>query len=123
VISSVAGVAFKLIACLHIIFGLLGKFLGIRPESNRLQEQQNLGHSGTRLLEPGSEGHVVAQRIGDNMLNPCWERLRHLEHLVTELLNKPTRIPPDKEDTIHESLNRIKAIEHDLQKTKKVSSI
>ncbi|KAJ8432532.1 hypothetical protein Cgig2_009296 [Carnegiea gigantea] len=119
VISSLAGLIFKLIACLHIIFGLLGKILGIRPESNQVQEQQNLGHSGTGLSEPGSEGHVLPQRIDDNIFHPCWERLQHLEHLVTELLNRPTRIPPDKEDAIHESLNRIKAIEHDLQKTKK----
>lgn len=54
-------------------------------------------------------------------VDPLWQRLQHLETVVTELYNKPTRIPQEKEDMLHESLSRIKCIEYDLQKTKKVS--
>nr|GMD17249.1 phosphatidylinositol/phosphatidylcholine transfer protein SFH9 [Ipomoea batatas] len=48
----------------------------------------------------------------------CSHRLQHLEKVVTELLNKPTEIPPEKELMLLDSMNRIKSIEHDLQKTK-----
>lgn len=51
----------------------------------------------------------------------CSHRLQHLEKVVTELLNKPTEIPPEKELMLLDSMNRIKSIEHDLQKTKEVS--
>lgn len=53
-------------------------------------------------------------------VEPLWQRLQQLETVVTELVNKPTRIPPEKEDMLHESLSRIRSIEQDLQKTKRV---
>lgn len=52
--------------------------------------------------------------------DPLWQRLQHLETLVNDLVNKPTKIPPEKDDMLRESLSRIKSIEYDLQKTKKV---
>ncbi|KAJ8436092.1 hypothetical protein Cgig2_011914 [Carnegiea gigantea] len=113
--SSLAGFIFKLLACLHLSLGLLGKLLGLRAEHKQLKQQP----MESNLSKRDSEDQTSPQKIDENVLHPYWERLQHLEQLVTNLLNKPTRIPPDKEDTILESLNRIKAIEHDLQKTKK----
>lgn len=115
--SSLAGFIFKLLACLHVSLGLLGKLLGLRAEHQQLKQQRV--HVESNLSKRDSENQTSPQKIDENVLHHCWERLQHLEQLVTNLLNKPTRIPPDKEDTILESLNRIKAIEHDLQKTKK----
>lgn len=65
------------------------------------------------------EQHAL-QGIEEDRLHPCLQRLQNLEASVTELIKKPKRIPPEKEDMIHESLSRIKSIEYDLQKTKKV---
>lgn len=54
---------------------------------------------------------------------PLWQRIQNLEAVVTEMANKPNTIPPEKEDILQESLSRIKCIEYDLQKTKKVVPI
>ncbi|KAL9235660.1 hypothetical protein vseg_010402 [Gypsophila vaccaria] len=107
----------KLLDCLHIVFG---KFLGLRQDDRGLKLQSKpTSKLKTWQLEPVLEAQTVPQKIEASLLNPCWERLQHLEKIVTDLINKPTSIPADKEDTIVESLNRIKAIEYDLQKTKK----
>ncbi|KAG6411883.1 hypothetical protein SASPL_124536 [Salvia splendens] len=58
-----------------------------------------------------------AQLKNEELLHPCFQKLQHLEN---ELSKKPARIPSEKEDMIHESLSRIKSIEFDLQKTRKV---
>ncbi|KAH9605101.1 hypothetical protein KSS87_000267 [Heliosperma pusillum] len=108
---------FKLFACLHVVFG---KFWGLRLEEKELKQQSKpVSNLKTKKLDPVSEARTVPREVDNSLLNPCWERLQHLEQLVTDLINKPTSIPSDKEDTILESLNRIKAIEYDLQKTKK----
>lgn len=117
-----AGFIFKFFACLHILFRSLGKLWALRPEEKQPKPQQCEHVDVTVSLSQSDsdfKGPIVTQKIDDALLNPCWKRLQHLEQLVTDLINKPTRIPPDKEETIIESLNRIKAIEYDLQKTKK----
>ncbi|KAK6141833.1 hypothetical protein DH2020_024424 [Rehmannia glutinosa] len=53
------------------------------------------------------------------LLHPCSQKLQHLENVVTELLKKPAKIPPEKDGILLESMSRIRSIEHDLQKTKK----
>ncbi|CAM8973552.1 unnamed protein product [Rhodiola kirilowii] len=49
----------------------------------------------------------------------CWQRLQQLEEMVTELVKKPTQIPQEKDDMLVDSINRIKCMEYDLQKTKR----
>lgn len=53
-------------------------------------------------------------------IHPCCQKLQHLEDLVNELTKRPARIPPEKDEILLESMNRIKSIEQDLQKTRKV---
>ncbi|CAO2839906.1 unnamed protein product [Amaranthus hypochondriacus] len=120
--SSMTGFIFKIVFCLHIIFRSFGKLWVPRREVKQpiLQQEPVDIRVSLSKCEPCLEGPTAAQKIDESALNPYWQRLQHLEQLVTDLVNKPTRIPPDKEETIVESLNRIKAIEHDLQKTKKV---
>ncbi|XP_021763462.1 phosphatidylinositol/phosphatidylcholine transfer protein SFH9-like isoform X1 [Chenopodium quinoa] len=119
------GFVFKFFACLQILFRSLGKLWALRPKDNQPKvqcEPIDLAASQSEPeseQEPGFESPAVVQKIEDSLLNPCWKRLQHLEQMVTDLVNKPTRIPPDKEATLVESLKRIKAIEYDLQKTKK----
>ncbi|KAG6785349.1 hypothetical protein POTOM_011079 [Populus tomentosa] len=92
-------------------------WIGRALSSQRDSQLQNQHDS---LLEDSSS-HVqgVSQEIKEEPPHPCWQRLQNLETMVNELGSKPTRIPPEKEDMLLESLSRIKSIEHDLQKTKK----
>lgn len=103
---------FRLLACMYLVVpGLRKLFAGSNAEKQ--QPKPDLGHSSSE------EQHVSCANEED-VLNPCWKRLQHLEASVTALLNKPANIPREKEDILVESMNRIKSIEYDLQKTKKV---
>ncbi|PWA96457.1 CRAL-TRIO lipid binding domain-containing protein [Artemisia annua] len=50
---------------------------------------------------------------------PCLERIEKLEKMVEELKTKPARIPEEKEQMLERSMERIKSVELDLDKTKK----
>lgn len=109
--NSATNVAIKLLACVYTIFRILGKVFQVRHREKLLKQHVKVASQDTRT-----------EKIEEDKLHPCWQRIQHLEAMVTDLFNKPSRIPPDKEDMIVESFNRIRAIEYDLQKTKKVSS-
>lgn len=111
-ITSIVGHICKLLACIYFVLRSMGKYIVRKYEEKR--------KSGSELsLE--NRPQQIPQAKEEEHLNPCWNRLKNLESLVTELVNKPTSIPPEKDDILLESLNRIKSIEYDLQKTKKVS--
>ncbi|PSR89685.1 Phosphatidylinositol/phosphatidylcholine transfer protein [Actinidia chinensis var. chinensis] len=111
--SSVFNFVFRLFACIYFLVLGLGKlFVGNNMDKQlERQPKPELVHSSSQ--------ECVSRAKEEDLLNPCWKRLQRLEASVTELFNKPTRIPSDKEDMLVESLNRIKSIEYDLQKTKK----
>ncbi|CAA0818544.1 Phosphatidylinositol/phosphatidylcholine transfer protein SFH13 [Striga hermonthica] len=50
---------------------------------------------------------------------PCVQRLQRLENLLEELVKKPAQIPVEKDQLLHRSLDRIKSVESDLEKTKR----
>ncbi|GJS96379.1 hypothetical protein Tco_0803347 [Tanacetum coccineum] len=50
---------------------------------------------------------------------PFEVKLKQLEASVVELSSKPSKIPEEKDEILAESLNRIRSLEFDLQKTKK----
>ncbi|KVH99215.1 phosphatidylinositol/phosphatidylcholine transfer protein SFH13-like [Cynara cardunculus var. scolymus] len=56
----------------------------------------------------------------EDRIGPCVERLEKLEEILEELKKRPAEIPVDKEHMLHESLDRIKSVEFDLNKTKRV---
>ncbi|GMI85184.1 hypothetical protein like AT1G55690 [Hibiscus trionum] len=56
----------------------------------------------------------------EDHVRPCIERLQKLEKAFEELSNKPAAIPVEKEKMLMESLDRIKSVEFDLDKTKRV---
>uniref|UniRef100_A0A0E0K4K7 CRAL-TRIO domain-containing protein n=1 Tax=Oryza punctata TaxID=4537 RepID=A0A0E0K4K7_ORYPU len=60
------------------------------------------------------------QIIKEDRVNPCLERLERLESMFDQLSRKPPEIPQDKDRAIQDSFDRIKCIEFDLEKTKKV---
>ncbi|XP_022758667.1 phosphatidylinositol/phosphatidylcholine transfer protein SFH9-like isoform X4 [Durio zibethinus] len=114
VISFVVHFVLKLLACIYFLVPGLGRFLEAQDSKKQTENQSNCQMAGSGSLENGTL--TDAEEVS---LHPCWQRLQHLENLVTELYNKPTKIPPEKEDMLLESLNRIKSIEQDLQRTKK----
>ena len=78
--------------------------------SNMIESNTN-SHSNSASPEAvNEEDHVL----------PCIEHLQKLEKAFEELSNKPAGIPVEKEKILMESLDRIKSVEFDLEKTKRV---
>lgn len=83
------------------------------------RRQENL--QPTNSLEASSVSHPTADIVKENHILPYLQRLERLEMIIGEISNKPAGIPQDKEHMILESLDRIKSVEFDLEKTKKVT--
>ncbi|XP_060199141.1 phosphatidylinositol/phosphatidylcholine transfer protein SFH13-like isoform X2 [Lycium barbarum] len=76
--------------------------------------------SRTSALEERQESSSCeAVHKADEAL-PCMERLRKLETLFEEIKRKPAEIPVEKDQMIQQSMERIKSVEMDLDKTKRV---
>ncbi|GAA0160010.1 hypothetical protein LIER_16663 [Lithospermum erythrorhizon] len=69
--------------------------------------------------DQGSKDEHLLRAQNEDLLRLCCQKLQHIEVAVTELVNKPSKIPPEKDVVLLESMNRIRGIEYDLQKTKK----
>ncbi|KAL3637572.1 Phosphatidylinositol/phosphatidylcholine transfer protein sfh13 [Castilleja foliolosa] len=81
----------------------------IHPSNPLENEQESNGH-----LYVGTEAFSEDDRV-----LPCVQRLRKLESLLEEFDKKTAKIPVDKEQLLHQSLDRIKSVEFDLEKTKR----
>ncbi|CAK9148922.1 unnamed protein product [Ilex paraguariensis] len=77
--------------------------------SNAIEDETN-GHSPVPPETVSKEDRVL----------PCVQRLQKLEKLMEELNKKPAEIPLEKEEMLQQSLDRIKSVEFDLEKTKRV---
>lgn len=66
--------------------------------------------------------HYVHERVvrREEMVRPCVQRLQRLESLLEELNSKPREFPAEKDQILQQSLDRIKNMECDLEKTKRV---
>ncbi|XP_021287707.1 phosphatidylinositol/phosphatidylcholine transfer protein SFH13 isoform X2 [Herrania umbratica] len=79
--------------------------------SSAMESSNTNSHSNSPAPEAvNEEDHVL----------PCIERLQKLEKAFEELSNKPAGIPVEKEKMLMDSLDRIKSVEFDLEKTKRV---
>ncbi|GMI73496.1 hypothetical protein like AT3G24840 [Hibiscus trionum] len=114
VIDFVAYLVLKFLACIFFFAPGLGRFSEAQDLNPQVGNQSN-----HQLADSGSLENSTLAEAKEDSLHPCWQRLQNLETLVTELCNKPTKIPAEKEDMLLDSLSRIKSIEQDLQKTKK----
>ncbi|XP_038995489.1 phosphatidylinositol/phosphatidylcholine transfer protein SFH9-like [Hibiscus syriacus] len=114
VIDFVVYFVLKFLACVFFFAPGTGRF------SEALDLNPQVGNqSNNQLADSGSQENSTSTESKEDSLRPCWQRLQNLETLVTELCNKPTKIPAEKEDMLRDSLSRIKSIEQDLQRTKK----
>lgn len=71
-------------------------------------------------LEPISGDNPAKEAFSVDHISPVIGRLQRLEIRVDELNSKPPEIPVEKERSLLESWDRIKCIESDLERTKKV---
>lgn len=99
-------VVLRLLTCLYMLCGLIRRSFKMESMATITEN-----HRTAEVADPKNE----------ELLHPCYQKLQNLENMVNELSRKPAKIPSEKEDMINESLNRIKCIEYDLQKTKKVN--
>jgi len=71
-------------------------------------------------LEPISHDNPAKEAFSLDHISPVIGRLQRLEGKVDELNSRPPEIPVEKERSLLESWDRIKCIESDLERTKKV---
>lgn len=64
--------------------------------------------------------HCAEAVTEEDRVLPCVERLQKVEKVLEELKNKPAEIPKEKDQMLLHSLDRIKSVEFDLEKTKRV---
>ncbi|XP_051113178.1 phosphatidylinositol/phosphatidylcholine transfer protein SFH9 isoform X2 [Andrographis paniculata] len=107
-------VIFRLVACLCSLLGWLLKLFFKTANVNGVEDI----HQGPPFSSSSPQLDTT-QQSSNELLNPCCHKLQHLEDMVTEVLKKPAKMPPDKDDILREYMSRIKSIEYDLQKTKK----
>ncbi|KAJ0965239.1 hypothetical protein J5N97_026377 [Dioscorea zingiberensis] len=74
----------------------------------------------SNALVPTFDQHLASNPVKEEPVSPCLKRLQRLEAVFHELSSKPAEIPLEKERMLLESWDRIKSIEFDLRRTKKV---
>ncbi|KAL9365946.1 hypothetical protein Peur_037145 [Populus x canadensis] len=78
----------------------------------------------SNLMEHNTDVHSTAAEAmnEEDHVRPCIYRLQRLEKIYEELSKRPAVIPLEKEKMLTESLERIKSVESDLEKTKTLCS-
>ncbi|XP_071907639.1 phosphatidylinositol/phosphatidylcholine transfer protein SFH13-like isoform X1 [Coffea arabica] len=104
---------------IQIIFKLFEAIRNVPFDHSR--RQTNIYPSNALEEQPENHSSVSAQAIGEGyQVLPCVQRLQRLEKLLEELNNKRHEIPMEKEQMLQQSMDRIKCVEMDLEKTKRV---
>uniref|UniRef100_A0A8R7QUJ6 Phosphatidylinositol/phosphatidylcholine transfer protein SFH13 n=1 Tax=Triticum urartu TaxID=4572 RepID=A0A8R7QUJ6_TRIUA len=99
------------------VLAVILKVLSLLRLFTRHQQQLENVHPHTAAV-PSNQPNL--QIVKEDRVNPCLERLERLESMCNQLSRKPPEIPQDKDRAIQDSFDRIKSIEFDLEKTKKV---
>ncbi|KAA8523495.1 hypothetical protein F0562_009918 [Nyssa sinensis] len=84
------------------------------------RRQNNVHPSNVIEDKPDGRTHDSEAITVEDRVLPCVKRLQRLETLLEELSKKPAEIPLEKDQMLLQSLDRIKSIEFDLEKTKRV---
>lgn len=82
--------------------------------------QNNVHPSITMERNINNHSAVVEAVSERDYIHPCVQRLQRLEKVFEELNNKPDGMPLEKEQMLMDSMDRIKSVEFDLEKTKRV---
>ncbi|XP_075505640.1 phosphatidylinositol/phosphatidylcholine transfer protein SFH13-like [Primulina tabacum] len=71
--------------------------------------------------EPIAELTIGTETVNEeDRFIPCVQRLQRLENLLEQINKKRAEIPQEKEQMLEQSLDRIKSVEVDLEKTKRL---
>lgn len=88
------------------------------------RRQTNIHPSNVSEEQPDNHSSVNGQTVGEeDQVLPCVQRLQRLENLLEELNKKRGEIPMEKDQMLRQSMDRIKCVETDLEKTKRVSVV
>lgn len=101
-----------------LITALIKIFSFIRLFISRAERRLETVHPSTPPV-PAAEPHH--RTINNEEMCACLQRLDNIESLCNHLATKPPQIPEDKELMLLNSFERIKSIEADLERTKRVS--
>jgi hypothetical protein len=104
-----------MLALIVRVFALF-HIVGSHPETTMVDNPLPLAE-----LEPISGNNPAEEAFSVDHISPIIGRLQRLESRVDELSNKPAEFPVEKEQSLLESWDRIKSIESDLERTKKVN--
>lgn len=119
VTNLVVHIMLKILGCIYLLLPWLGRFFAVqRAESHLGNNSKPQNNRKPQLVDLRPQEQHISRSIKED---PLWKRLQQLETTVNDLVSKPTKIPQEKDDMLRESLSRIKSIEYDLQKTKKVN--
>lgn len=80
----------------------------------------NVHPSDESVQTPVSVGNQTNESPED-YVGPCLQKIQRLESMLAEISCRPAEIPAEKQHMLEESWDRIKSIEFDLKKTKRVS--
>ena len=107
---------------IQLIFKLFEAIRNVPFDHSR--RQTNIYPSNALEEQPENHSSASARAIGEGyQVLPCVQRLQRLEKLLEELNNKRHEIPMEKERMLQQSMDRIKCVEMDLEKTKRVSIV
>lgn len=104
------------------ILKLSGLIRGVFFEYWRKQAYASRTSALEERQESSSSAYGEVVHKADEALS-CMERLHRLEMLFEEIKRKPAEIPAEKDQMIQQSMERIKSVEVDLDKTKRVCLI
>lgn len=104
-----------------VVTALIKLFSFIRLFISRAERRLESVHRGAPPAAPAAE-KPKPRIISDEEVCACLQRLDNLESLCNHLATKPPQIPKDKEFILLRSFERIRSVEADLEKTKRVSS-
>lgn len=108
----------KLIAFFRSLrFGFSRRQNNVYP-TNLLEENMERLSPVAEVANKEKEDDLKEEK--DDRILPCIQRLQRLEKVFEEICNKPAGIPLEKEQMLQESMDRIKSVECDLEKTKRV---
>jgi hypothetical protein len=103
-----------------LVTALIKLFSFIRLFISGAERRLDTGHHSPPPVPAGEEPQPPT--VSDDEMRDCLHRLDNLESLCNHLTTKPPQIPEDKELMLLNSFERIKSIEADLERTKRVSS-
>ncbi|KZV18056.1 hypothetical protein F511_30120 [Dorcoceras hygrometricum] len=103
------------------IINLLSVLRNAPIEYWRRQTHVHPSHMLENEPEPNTDLVVSTEDVNEaDRFFSCVQRLQRLENLLEQLDNKPAKIPREKEQML-ESLDRIRSVEVDLEKTKRLN--